>query len=384
MSDPGRLDFYSSVGGAGFLTRMLAALGMLGWSVEGVHALTEEDYRSGGQKLWHKAVRRWRMYVGYAATCWARSGQGAPAARTRIVTTNPFFAPWLVSFAAGGRGITVNLVYDLFPDALIQAGMIDGNSHLCELLAEPTRRALRECTATVFLGERLQQYAESKYGRARRSFVMPVGADGAPFCDSPPAMLSDGETIRILYAGNLGRMHDSRTVIDALRQGLPDGVEMAFHVSGSGVAELRVISSLTARCRMGAPLHDLAWVETMKRSQVALVTIAAGAEKVVMPSKTYSALVAGQAILAVCRGDSDLAELVRTHDCGWICEPGDTAGLRRILQEMAFDPHGLHRLRCNAFKAGHGKYDTGLLAAEWDSLLRDLLLGADQLQRPTI
>ena len=41
-----------------------------------------------------------------------------------------------------------------------------------------------------------------------------------------------------------------------------------------------------------------------------------------MPSKNYSALVPGQAVLAACADDSDLEDLIREHECGWVVASG--------------------------------------------------------------
>jgi len=40
--------------------------------------------------------------------------------------------------------------------------------------------------------------------------------------------------------------------------------------------------------------------------------MAPGAEQVVMPSKTYSAMMAGQAVLAIAPEESDLVDLIKT------------------------------------------------------------------------
>jgi glycosyltransferase involved in cell wall biosynthesis len=104
-----------------------------------------------------------------------------------------------------------------------------------------------------------------------------------------------------------------------------------------------------------------------------LVTVKPGAERLVMPSKAYSALVAGQALLAICRSDSDLAELVGRHDCGWVVEPGDAEGLRSALHAIATNPEDLQRKRENAFRAGHERYDAAVIARDWTALFARLL-----------
>ena len=110
----------------------------------------------------------------------------------------------------------------------------------------------------------------------------------------------------------------------------------------------------------------------MVESHVALITVSLGADKVVMPSKTYSALLAGQAILAIAPPDSDLADLVRQHGCGWVVAPGDVAGLRAVLENIAADHADVQAKRERAFVAGHRYYDMKPITAQWEELIGKL------------
>jgi hypothetical protein len=89
----------------------------------------------------------------------------------------------------------------------------------------------------------------------------------------------------------------------------------------------------------------------MRTADVALVAIARGAEDVMMPSKTYSAMVTGQAILAVCPLASDLAETALGNDCGWVVEPGDVEGLRHPLAGVLPRARGRRAVRLNVCPA---------------------------------
>jgi glycosyltransferase involved in cell wall biosynthesis len=273
---------------------------------------------------------------------------------------------------AGKRGTTINLLYDLFPEALVQTGKVSADSWIARKCAAITRFALRECAVTVFLGQRLRVYAEESHGSARRAVVIPVGAYGKPFEDSYPAQLSAGVRPRILYAGQMGRMHDVETLAAVWTAPEAASVDWTFHASGPGYGWLRKTVAIRPGVVLGEALDDATWQQIMRQAQVALVTIAAGAERVVMPSKVYSALVAGQAILAICRRTSDLADLVCQHDCGWIVEPGDQDGLRRVLDCIAGSPSVVWAKRRNAFEAGHRCYDVGTVAGIWMDLFKDL------------
>ena len=370
-----KIEVYNSVSGAAFFQRLLQEWKNAGAGVTTCQAISESDYRARRGPLGRLALR-WRMYVGYAWVCWRGARKERTQSTLRVVTTNPFFAPALVRWISGGHGQTINLVYDLFPEALIQSRTIVADSWVARRCAAITRYAMKECTATVFLGDRLRASAEAAHGPARKAVVMPVGADGAPFKDSPPQLLGPDSTPRILYSGQMGSMHDTETLLNAWSMINTCRVSWVFHASGGGYARLRQAAGAPADVTWGGSLPDDKWQEAMKQAQVALVTIAPGAERVVMPSKTYSALVAGQAILAVCRRTSDLADLVVKHDCGWVVEPGDVAGLRSALTSIANDPAGLWSKRNNAFAAGHQYYDMTPVALQWMKLFAELKTGA--------
>ncbi len=365
------IEVYNSVGGAAFFRRLLREWQTGGARVVQHQAISESDYRAV-RGIFRRLVLRWRMYPGYAWICWRAASKRTGLAPIRVVTTNPFFAPALVEKMASGSGTTIHLLYDLFPEALIQAGKIEPKSWTAGRCAAITRFALQRCGVTVFLGERLRQYVETTYGPARRAVVIPVGADGEPFRNAPPRLLAVGEPPQILYSGLMGSMHDVRTLVDAWAGGICDGVSWQFNASGSGYALLRREARTTSNVTWGGSLNDAEWTVAMKRAHVALVTIAPGAERVVMPSKTYSALVAGQAVLAICRRESDLADLVLRHDCGWVVEPGDTRTLNHVLAQIAQDRDTLWTKRRNAFSAGHEYYDMGPVSALWLRLFAEL------------
>jgi glycosyltransferase involved in cell wall biosynthesis len=365
------IEVYNSVGGAAFFERLQQEWQERGATVEAIQAMAEPAYRAERGFL-GRLVRRWQMYPEYGYRCWRQAGRREPADVIRVVTTNPFFAPAAVARAAAGRGATIQHLYDLYPDALVQAGVLRPGSWLAARGAALTRYTLRRCDATVFLGERLRRHAEETYGPARRAAVIPVGADGRPFRDCAPRPVGATETLRILYSGLLGHMHDFQTVAAILQRGWPADVAWDFHTTGSGYHRLRRLAGDPAGVNWGLPLLELEWRQAMKRAQVALVTIAPGAERVVMPSKTYSALVAGQAVLAICRRESDLADLVVRHDCGWVVEPGDVEGLAGLLARIARDRDLLWAKRRRAFAIGHELYDMAPVAATWVRLFADL------------
>jgi glycosyltransferase involved in cell wall biosynthesis len=167
-------------------------------------------------------------------------------------------------------------------------------------------------------------------------------------------------------------MHDVDTLVGSVRAGLPAGLELNFLGNGTG---FRLLENATrdsnpgCRVAIGGSLKEADWIEAMRVSDVALVTMKPGAEGVVMPSKTYSALAAGQAVVAICPDASDLADTIRKHDCGWVVAPGDVSRLSNLFAEIASRPDELLRRRQNAWRAGQQVYDQRSQAGAWNSAL---------------
>jgi len=371
-------EFYNSVGGAAFFERLLREISLRGYRTNLQCSLTEIDYHNlrGGMA---GLRRRWNMYVAQSWKCILQSR--SCTSTFRIVTTNPFYAPVLVSRFSRADDFTINLVYDLFPEALVQSGMIRPDSAIEKCIAKITRHAFQRCDATVFLGENLKAFAEDRYGAAKYGTVIPVGGDGQRF-KNEPRMLADGEFVRVLYSGTMGRMHDFATLAEAIKKRLPSGLVMEVRAGGSGYKKLREQIVEENGIEWGGYLDDEAWIKSMQHTHVSIVTVATGAERVVMPSKTYSSLLAGHAILAICADRSDLADLVRSHNCGWVIRPGDSDELHSVLQRIARRPAEVFEKRVNAFNAGHSHYDMSTIAARWIMLfdgMRDLRRGKMQL-----
>lgn len=354
------------------------------------------------------------VYGEYAPSAWrdlmARGKLGRLAARARsmlvyparavisvivgdddfvIPTTNPFFLPWLLvaTRPMHGRRV-VPLIYDLYPDALEAAGMACGAASPLRRIAEAMNRALfRAADGVVFIGARMAEHASERYGAPRRAIVLETGADaeefrpsnlGAPAPESELERWCEGKTVAA-YVGNFGLMHDWRTLAEAVPRALEPERErgslaVLIAASGPGVEHLREAwKGLPAeRVRFEPPLEDRAWARLLPRCAISLTTLADAAEATCVPSKAFSAMAAGSAILAVAPSRSDLAALVRRHDCGAVVSPGEAGELAAILARWSTNPGELAELRARSALAHAEHYDLRPLARRWLEFLHEL------------
>lgn len=365
-----------------FLVRTLERAGVADRVVL-VHALSDAAYRSGARGGFaQRVVLRLRMYGEYPLRMLWQVLR-APRGSLFLVTSNTFFTPWLVRLLGHWRGHTVtHLLYDLFPEAMIvaagrplpEAGAPLALSPVQHAVALCMRRTFLRCDATVFIGDRLRRYAERRYGKVARGAVIAVGSDAALFSQHPPERMPDG-TWTVLYSGQLGRMHDWETVFTAWQKDACPGFRFLMRGGGAGMQALEArldttTAGVLAEVQVGGSQGTGSWVQALEAAPIGLITLRPGAEAVVFPSKTFSALQAGQAILAIAPEESDLADLVQRHRCGWLVAPGDAAGLVELLAHLRAHPEEVLEARRNAWHAGREYFGAEALARAWKSTLR--------------
>lgn len=304
-----------------------------------------------------------------------------------VVSTNTFYAPLMATYLHPN---VVHLVYDLFPEAMIHSGKWREGRLKVKLVRWVVGQTFRRAACNVFLGARLKASVESIHGPLANAIILPVGADQALFGRSPKARLSGdsdepGEAKvaphalpTLLYCGNFGNMHDSATLFQfwhRLAESESDGgVAWRFHCSGPKrlalEATVRALpAALQSAITVRGGLSQADWVAAMESADLALVTMCPGAERVVMPSKTYSAMMAGQAILAIAPEDSDLVDLIGQANCGWWVAPGDVEGLAATVRAIVEGPDELLEKRENAYRYAQAHLGQDCLAERWVAAL---------------
>ena len=369
-----KINFWTSTEYGGFMNALMSELSMNGIEARQRFNISEAKYRSA-RSLLQRLFLRFRQYIVYpiqlSAHLFCELFKGN-AKRPVVVSTNTFFAPLLATFF---NSRVVHLVYDLFPEAMIHSGKWQEGQLKVKFFRWLVGISLRRSATNIFLGERLKKYVESIHGSLPNCKIIAVGADEAPFAKLK--LLVDYEKIKVLYCGNFGNMHVAETLFNAWSLGIENSFQFLFHCSGPKRKELELFKNkneavLGERLQVNEGLSNEAWVEVMQSCQIALVTMSEGSQEVVMPSKTYSAMIAGQAILAVAPEDSDLVDLIKAADCGWWVSPGDIKGFQECLLEIQSNQDLLLEKRQNAFRVAHEQFGQGCLAKQWVEVFESL------------
>ena len=125
--------------------------------------------------------------------------------------------------------------------------------------------------------------------------------------------------------------------------------------AGSGV---EVVSAV--------PSHE--WREKIRDFHVGLVTLKPGGAIVCLPSKAYSMMAGGLAILAICPKWSDLAKMIEDNDVGWVISNSPYDEMPSFA-----DPE--------YFKKIEEKRDAETVAKEFHQQVEEILSNPEELDR---
>ncbi len=331
------------------------------------------------RRLWGRICNLATFVAGAAVelTCGFRGYDG-------LVVCN---APLLGAVGWLGRLIRrrpyVCIVEDIYPDLAARFGVIGERSLIRRLWDAVNACVYANAAAVITLGERMRATLAASQARAGRPplaiRVIPSWADGdairpLPKAENPFAREHGAlGKLTILYSGNMGLAHDLETVI-AAADALRDDPRFFFLFIGDGGKRARLVE-MAARQRLPnvkfLPYQPVGRLPlSLTCGDVSVVTMEPAAEGLIIPSKIYGSLAAGQAILGLVGEATEVADIIERHQCGIRVSPGDTAALVAALRSLADDPARLSSLqqRARACFESHFRRELAL-DAYWETIL---------------
>jgi len=299
------------------------------------------------------------------------------SAKTVVATTNPFFLPFVLTATRHlHRKPVIALVYDLYPDALEASGLVERASIGTRAGSWMNRFVMRRADGVVFIGEHMAEHAKTRYGRPKVEMIAVTGASRAEHTGvSVQQDFRPEGGVLLSYVGNLGKMHDWETVAGGLPRVLGQNVRFVCAASGPGepIWSAKIGSAVDGTTDFIGPLPDEPWRQLLAETDISLVTLRREAVHTSIPSKLFSAMAAGCAIVAVAPERSDLASVIRREQCGIVVEPGDPDELANELQRLCEDRDRLAKYKQAAVDAVENHYDIARLAERWKLFIGTIL-----------
>lgn len=220
--------------------------------------------------------------------------------------TDPPFVDVVAGAMGGLRGArTIHWLMDIYPDVAEAAGVMRRRSLAGRALGWTMGGALRRADAIVVLSPSMRRPVLARGVARQRVHVIenwaPSGIGdergGAP-SERPSRVLT------LMYSGTYGVAHDLNPLLSVLRSapgGLP--LRLIVQASGSRVPVLRrEVEGLPIEVEWREPVPLASLGRSLRDADVHVVSVAAGFERLVTPSKLYAPLALGLPVLLVGAG----------------------------------------------------------------------------------
>jgi len=263
-------------------------------------------------------------------------------------------AAWWTARRTGAR--FVFLCEDIFPE--VAALLEDFHNPVVNRALDRTNRfLLRQADAVVALGDRMRsRLVDEKGADPGRVHVIHNWAD----CDRIKPGAKDNPFSRamgfadrfvLMHSGNVGLSQNLDVLVEAADR-LRAKERLTIAIVGDG-ARRAWLEGEAARRRLSNirflpyqpkdTLHD-----SFAAADAFLVSLKAGIEGYIVPSKLYGILAADRPYIAAVDPSCEAADIAASHRCGLLARPGDAADLADKIAALCDDPDSARQMGINA------------------------------------
>lgn len=278
---------------------------------------------------------------------------------------------------AGAR--FVFLCEDIFPEV---ASLVEDfhNPTVNRTLDRVNRLLLREADAIVALGDRMKRrLVEEKGADPERVHVIHNWAD----CEAITPGSKDNAFARahglcdrfvLMHSGNVGLSQNLDLLVEAAAR-LQSREQLVMAIVGDG-ARRQPLQEMVARRGLTnvlffpyQPKERLD--ESFATADAFLVSLKAGLEGYIVPSKVYGILAAGRPFVAAVDPSCEAAVIAREQQCGTVATPGDPDALAAAIAALCDDPARTRMMGENARRAAW-RYDRRVAVQAYSDLFAGL------------
>ena len=236
------------------------------------------------------------------------------------------------------------LVYDIFPEVLIPAGLTSPNSFMYRLTLQIYNWAYRQVDELIVIGRDMKEVVEQKVGKSSNITLLTNWVDVKNIF---PETGSENEILKDLHltnkrifslAGNMGRTQGLENLLKGIEI-LPSDEKIHFLLMGDGAYGKNIEHFISAH-----PQINLTYTGRIKKEQqsamlnagdIAIISLDSNMYGLSVPSKSYFNMAAGKPLLLIAEENSEIAIMIKEHKLGWVVPPGDPDGLAQTIQKIS-------------------------------------------------
>lgn len=312
---------------------------------------------------------------------------GAARSDLNIFLTHPPLFYVLGGALSRRRGVPyfVHLM-DLYPEILAKAGWLPEQSRLYRFLAARSRRTLEQAAGIVVIGRCMKERLVAQgIDPAKIHFVPTWPSTGVYPVEHSQNRFRQRHGLQgkfvVMYSGNMGLLHELDTLL-AAADSLAGHDEIQFVFVGNGRRRGLVQAALD-RGAGNITLLDYQsdgeeLAHSLSAADVHFVSLRAGCEGLVVPSKFSGAMAAGRPVIYEGAAAGEVARVIRSSGCGAVVEPGDAAALRAAILSLHTDQDQRERAGALALEVHSRHYDSAKVAGAYCRAISGTLAAGEE------
>ncbi len=263
-----------------------------------------------------------------------------------LCVTTPFTLPYSVTLATRLRKASaLLLIYDLYPEALIMAGLVKPRSLVAQTIRFANGIMFGALDAIITIGRDVEALLLNYKSVESRKIqfipnwaLLPIGY--RPIDSDNSFRRAFADKLVVGLSGNLGFTHSASTVYEAARL-LEDDRNIHFLLSGWGSGWKQLME-----LHAGAPLDNVTMTDPVPESELEKFLSAAdiwiipyrrNIAGVSVPSRIYNLLAVGRPVIVAAEANSEAAMMLDEENIGWVVRPEDPLDLAEAIRSAATD-----------------------------------------------
>lgn len=300
-----------------------------------------------------------------------------------IVYSNPPILPMLAVWAK--RLFKVKIVFvsfDVYPEIALETNSLKQNGVIYKVMTYINKKLFKNVDKVVALSSDMESFLmKNREISSEKIKVIPNWYDEESLDSEiqPYKPIEDfikKDDLVISYFGNMGVCQDMSTLIETIAE-LSDEINIKFLLAGHGVKQQELREAINEKQLKNVRLFDFLrgsdYQYALSVSDAFVVSLVPGVEGLAVPSKTYSYLMAGKALISIMSNKTDIAREVETNKMGIHIENNDIAKFKTEILYLAKNRSILETYGENARKLFLQKYTTEVCTEKYVELIKELI-----------
>ncbi len=335
------------------------------------------------RRVWRPGFPQYRTLGRFCNAAWMALRWGLTALTEApdlvIIGTDPVLSVTAASIWKTLRPKTkvAHWCFDLYPEAAIADGILRRDGWLMRLLTPVLAHAYRSCDLLADLGpcmaERLRAHGSHAHQTTLTPWALAEPGHPVPVDRAERASIFGSAPLALLYAGNFGRAHSSKLILQLARKLEPAGAKVVFSVRGNKVDALRREAASVQNVSFASFADQENLEKRLCSADIHVVSLRSDWTGMVVPSKFFGALAVGRPVLFAGSPDAAIAHWIREHKVGWVLTPDTLEAVAAELIEYCQEPERHEQMFRHCYAVYQTHFSKKLMVDQWDGELRALL-----------